>query len=249
MKKIGIVGGLTWLSTIDYYAAICRMGESYAAANGACAPLPAPELIIESLDVAHAFRCIGTDGDEASWRAFDAYHRDALLRLQAGGARLALLAANTPHHRFASIVRGVDIPVVNIFEEVAKTCAALAVTDVLVLGTALTMSSPVLRDAMARYAVTAFSPASAEDRSLVVEIIAELQTGSAPDARRRLADLSKRCFAERPHTRIAVSLACTELPLAFPDSNGAETFVRDDILYLNTSAIHARAAFDLAVHE
>jgi hypothetical protein len=61
---------------------------------------------IESLDLNQAVSYIGGDGDEDSWSKFDDYHRAALQRLESSGADFALMASNTPHHRFASIVRG-----------------------------------------------------------------------------------------------------------------------------------------------
>ncbi len=51
MKKIGIVGGTAWLSTVDYYTAICRMSEQFHAAQNRKGPLPTPEMSIESLAV------------------------------------------------------------------------------------------------------------------------------------------------------------------------------------------------------
>jgi aspartate racemase len=51
---------------------------------------------------------LGSGGDEVSWTRFDEYHRTALLRLAASGADFALIASNTPHHRFdtSSVVSG-----------------------------------------------------------------------------------------------------------------------------------------------
>jgi len=75
---------------------------------------------IESLDLNRAFSYIGTIGDEESWEKFDAYHRDALRRLEASGADFAIIASNTPHHRFGAITSGIRMPVISIFEAVAK---------------------------------------------------------------------------------------------------------------------------------
>jgi hypothetical protein len=70
-----------------------------------------PEMKIESLDLNKAVSYLDVGGDEASWVQFDGYHRAALHRLEASGVDFALIASNTPHHRFASIVRGIGIPV------------------------------------------------------------------------------------------------------------------------------------------
>src|SRR5580700_4462748 len=107
MKKIGIVGGIGWQSTVDYYTDLCHRSERQSlAANPSRAP-STPEMSIESLDIQKAISYLGSDDDEASWAEFDEYHRVALLRLAASGADFALLASNTPHHRFATIVRDI----------------------------------------------------------------------------------------------------------------------------------------------
>lgn len=150
MKKIGIVGGIAWPSTAEYYTEICRRSERLHASRNLPGVAPMPEMCIESLDLGKAVASLGVDGDEASWSAFDAYHRDALLRLQASGARFAVIASNTPHHRYAAITRGIGIPVVNLFDEVARKCATVGASQVLILGTAVTMRSTTLREAFAR---------------------------------------------------------------------------------------------------
>jgi aspartate racemase len=103
MKKIGIVGGLAWPSTVDYYSELCRRSEEWQKARNPQAAPWMPEMSIESLDVNKALSYIGNDEDVESWSRFDEYHRSALLRLEASGAEFALMAANTPHHRFAAI--------------------------------------------------------------------------------------------------------------------------------------------------
>ena len=92
---------------------------------------------------------------EESWLQFDEYHRAALKRLEASGADFALIASNTPHHRLESIVCGVRIPVLSIFEAVAQESARIGARRVLILGTALTMSSRKLREQFAKYGVEA----------------------------------------------------------------------------------------------
>lgn len=242
MKKIGIVGGTAWLSTIEYYSAICRLSEEYHLARNIEAPLPTPEMCIESLDLRTAVSYIGKIGDEPSWHAFDSYHRVALRRLEAAGAELAVMAANTPHHRFAEITRGVGIRVINMFEAVAQACAALHVRHLLVLGTALTMNSPAMRETLKAFGIDACAPTS-DERSAVTRIIEELQRGVITGKAEELATLSRVAFSRQFQGEISVCLACTELPLAFPAMKERTTFEAGDIRYVNTSAIHSKAAF------
>ncbi len=246
MKKIGLVGGVGWPSTVDYYAGLCRRAE--ARHRAAWRPgLPAmPEIAIESLDLARAVSLLGADGDEASWYDFDAYHRSALLRLEAGGAGIAAIASVTAHHRFDTSVRGVRISVVNLVDETAKACVGAGVRRLLLLGTALTMRSARVRDRFARAGVEALAPPDAATRAGVEKLIADLQRGSAVDAAGRLGDLVKRSITPDSGDPPAACLACTELPLAFGASAPAAMFTREGVHYINAGALHVDAVFQRA---
>ena len=182
MKKIGIVGGVAWISTVDYYTDICRRSEEWHAASNLPGPPSTPEMVIESLDHNKAVAYLGVEGEDESWRRFDEYHRSALLRLELSGADFALIASNTPHHRFESIVRGVTIPVLDIFDVVAKESAQIGATEVLILGTAVTMSSPRFREAFSRHGVQAVSPPDEAARRSTIELIQDLKLGKLEGA-------------------------------------------------------------------
>ncbi len=235
MKKIGLVGGLGWPSTAEYYAMICRMAEQQI-------PQQPLELSIESLDLGTALSLIGGDDDE-SWSRFDRYHREAVLRLQMSGARIAALASNTPHHRFGPITSGIDIPVINVFDSVAQACARKGIDALLVIGTQTTMASPIMRRHFERNGIRVGTPPSSSYAE-VTALIESLQFARCEGARERLALLARdyHCGA---HT--AVALACTELPLAFPGSERTPFFAADGIYYANTAAIHAQAIFERAI--
>jgi aspartate racemase len=247
MKKIGIVGGVAWPSTVDYYSEICRRSERWHLARSPQGVPTTPEMSIESLDINRAVSYLGIDGDEESWSQFDDYHRTALRRLEASGADFALMASNTPHHRFAPIVRGIRIPIISIFDVVAKESARIGAREVLILGTALTMRSPTFREEFAKYGVKAAGPSDAVARSMTIELIAELQLGKQKNAAERLASIAKMSFDGQLAPQPAVCLACTELPLAFREDKLRPIFEHEGILYINTTAVHINAAFDFAV--
>lgn len=246
MKKIGIVGGLAWPSTVEYYAGLCRRTEQWHVERGL--PPQAPEMAIESVNLAKAFSYIGTDGDEASWSKFDGYHRAALERLERSGAGFALLAANTPHHRFDAIVRGLRIPVLSIIEATARVCARLDVRELLLLGTSVTMSSLKFREQFAQHGIEAIAPPEGSARRTTIDLITDLQQGREQGAAERLSSLAKSqlqaCF---PNQTAAVCLGCTELPLAFRENAGQTSFEHDGLLYINTTLAHIEAAFEWAV--
>jgi aspartate racemase len=250
MKKIGIVGGIGWRSTVEYYAEICRRCEEAHVARGGTGTAPTPEMAIESLSLEKSFALIGRDDDERSWAEFDEYHRGALKRLEASGAEVALLAANTPHHRMQSIVRGVGIPVVSILDaaarEASRVGARIGTRQALILGTALVMQSPQVRKAFARLGLEAAGPAHEAERAATLQLIAELQGGHAEGIAERVRSLSRTAFAGQFRGSPMVVLACTELPLAFPEMRSRASFDAGGVVYINTTAAHVDALMEAA---
>lgn len=229
MKKIGIVGGVSWLSTVEYYSEIFRR----------CAPAT-PEISIESLDHNKAVAYLGREGDEESWARFDEYHRAALVRLKASGADFALIASNTPHDRLDSILNGVRIPVLSIFAEAAKECARIDASEVLILGTAVTMRSRGLRAAFAREKIDAVAP-DETSRARTIELTEDLQSSRFDRAAERLTAIAQ------ASGRRAVCLACTELPLALPRLKSQPSCRIDGVTYINSTVVHAIAAARFAM--
>jgi len=250
MKKIGIVGGVGWQSTTECYSELCRRSEQWHLARNSRDVPTMPEISIESLDLAKAISYLGSDDDEQSWSQFDDYHRRALKRLEANGADFALMASNTPHHRFEAIVRSIRIPVISILDEMAKESARIGAQQVLLLGTALTMRSPKFRETFAKYGIEASGPLDESVRAMTAELITDLQLGKSEGADQRLVTIAKRSIDEnRFGDQPAVCLACTELPLAFRTMKQLATFEYDGIQFINTTAVHIDAAFNFAVDE
>lgn len=248
MKKIGIVGGLAWPSTVEYYSGLCRRAEQWHVQHHLSPQVP--EIVIESLSLTKAFSLIGSNDDESSWAGFDQYHRAALERLQQSGADFALIAANTPHHRFDTITAGLRIPVVSIIDATAKACTQLGLQHLLLLGTAVTMASGRFREAFRQSGIEAIAPADEGARRKVIDLINDLQQGRDEGSASRLSQLAKQqlqaCFHGQ---RAAVSLACTELPLAFRSMEAQTSFEYDGVVYVNTTLAHIEAVFARAITE
>lgn len=246
MKKIGIVGGVAWLSTVAYYSEICRRSEEWHHAQNRAGLASIPEMSIESLDISQAVAYLGVDGDEQSWDQFDEYHRAALQRLEASGADFALMASNTPHHRFSSIVRDIGIPVISILDVTAKEAARLGFGEVLLLGTDLTMNSITFCSEFSRHGILAGSPHDPQARARILRLIEQLQQGKSAGAAEELGRIARARFHQF-ETQPLVCLACTELPLAFPELKTRSTFAYEGVTYLNTTALHIQAAFEFAL--
>jgi aspartate racemase len=163
------------------------------------------------------------------------------------GADFALMASNTPHHRFEAIVRGIQIPVISMLDAVAKESARMGARQVLLLGTALTMRSPRFREEFAKYGVEAAGPHDEAVRAMTVELITDLQFGELAGAAERLGRFAKLSFGHEFRDQPVVCLACTELPLAFETMKTLASFQYDGMLFINASVVHVNAAFNFAV--
>ena len=249
MKKIGIVGGVGWQSTVHYYSELCRRSEHLQLATPAGGVPSIPEISIESLDLAKAVSYLGRDEDEESWAQFDDYHRSALMRLAASGADFALMASNSPHHRFEAIVRGIPIPVIDIVNAVAKESTRMGARQVLILGTALTMRSARFREGFAKYGIQAAGPQDEAAKAMTVELITDLQMGKIAGGAERVEKIARLSFGHGFSNQPAVCLACTELPLAFEMLQTLESFRYGGILFLNASIVHINAAFKFATDQ
>lgn len=71
IKKIGMIGGLGWPSTVDYYRLLCTKTNEHFKENGAAAPYAIPQIVIESLNMNETRKLRGQEGDEASWSEYD----------------------------------------------------------------------------------------------------------------------------------------------------------------------------------
>jgi len=244
MKKIGIVGGVGWPSTLDYYRLICVAANAHFKALGTSIPYPTPPMTIESL-VMHetrSFRAQPGDSD-AAWARYDGAFRDALLRLERAGCDFAIIANNTRLH---SIRTGLTLPIVSILEEAADAAKASGATKALVLGTDVTMRADDYADVLRDRGITPNTrlPDDAIN-GLQLLIDEEFDQGATALGRLKLLELCRAHVTDRENT--VILLACTELPLAFPTQGDLTSFRSDGMRFISTTAAHVQAALQIAL--
>jgi aspartate racemase len=242
-KKIGIIGGVSWISTLEYYQAICEMSHRCKHGQKQNGPAPIPEMTIESLNINKSISLRGRPGDDESWLAFEAYFRKALNRLEASDVDFAIIASNTPHNRFDQITERIGIPVLNIFEEVAKTCVKENIVKALILGTEPTMSSQVFPDVLRTHGISGILPNKGVDQDRVISLIGLLQAEKSNRGSELIQDLAGKYLQVTTDERSAVCLSCTELSLAFPEHLDVPIFDIIGITYINTIQFLANADF------
>ncbi|MEM6387894.1 MAG: aspartate/glutamate racemase family protein [Pseudomonadota bacterium] len=241
MKKIGIIGGAAWPSTLEYYRLLCEGAVERHEAAGRSGLAPTPPMIIESLVMAETRALRGRVGDEASWRAYDDVIRDALTRLDNAGCDFAIIANNTMHSRLNSFRRGLNIEILSILDVMADAVVESGATRAVVLGTPVTMRSDDYGKVLDERQIAIYRGFSEGEIDRMQQVIdAEFHGQTATETGRRfLLKLCEAHVAEPDKT--PVILACTELPLAFPEFSGVPEFQSDGFKFVNTTAVHVSA--------
>lgn len=246
MKKIGMIGGLGWPSTVDYYRLLCTKTNTHFKAKGATPPYPTPQIAIESLNMNETRKLRGREGDEASWARFDTVFRETFIRLKEAGADFGMIASNTPHMRLKGITQGLDFPVISILDTTAHAVHALGGTRVLILGTPVTMRSSVYPETLQVFDIEPLPRLSDERIGELEQLIdVDLCQGQVDGAREKIITLCRESVSGVKTD--VVCLACTELSLAFPEYQNQVDFRVEGITFVNTAAAHVGAVLTEAL--
>ena len=230
VRKLGIIGGMTWSSTALYYEHLNRgIAQRLGGLHGA-------PLAIESIDFAEIV-ALEVAGD---WDGIAGIVIDAAKRLEQSGADGLLIACNTVHKSYDAVAANVGIPVLHIADATADRLAGDGRTRVALLGSRFTMTEGFIRERIERRGI-ALAPIDAGWMAEVDRIIfAELAAGRVVrDSQRKLKTLITELAKQKVQ---AVVLGCTELVLAV-DTRANVIPVYD------TTALHARVAVDWMLAE
>ncbi|MET4633917.1 aspartate/glutamate racemase family protein [Kaistia defluvii] len=230
-KVIGLIGGLSWESSAEYYRILNE------AVRGRLGGLHSARIVMWSFDFAEieALQHVGR-WDEATKLMIDAARR-----LERGGADFVLIASNTMHRMAGDVQAAIDIPLLHIADPTAERIRAAGVTRVGLLGTAFTMEQDFYKGRLAsEHGLEVLVPDEA-DRAAVHRIIYEelVQGRVEPSSRETYRAVMAR-LVERGAE--AIILGCTEIMLLV----GAED---STVPLYDTTTIHAEAAGERALAE
>src|SRR5512138_1698126 len=153
MKKLGLVGGISWVSTIDYYRYINE------GINERLGGLEFAECLVYSLNFA--------DVQRAGWDSAGPLLIRAARTLEQSGAAAIVLCANTAH-RFAEEIRAaIRIPLIHIVESTAAAARARRLCTIGLLGTKVTMESSFYVDGMAAAGIETLVPEPVATRDFI----------------------------------------------------------------------------------
>jgi aspartate racemase len=224
MKTIGIIGGISPESTIDYYRLILAAYREQSPDGSS------PSIIINSIDLQKALRML--DGNELE--ALVAYLSAELRRLSGAGADFAVLSANTPHLVFDELRKQSSLPLISIVEATCDAAVAAGLTKLGLLGTRFTMQGRFFPEVFSRKAITLVTPEPSEQAYIHEKYFGELVKGVfLPETRQRLLEIING-MKQRDDIG-GVILAGTELPLLLRGTHPP------GLSFLDTTQIHVHA--------
>jgi len=229
MQTIGLLGGMSWESTVGYYRAI---NEGVKASLGG---LHSAKITMVSVD----FDPIEKLQHEGDWQGTAEILIEAAKKVQAGGADFLLICTNTMHKVAPQIEQAIDIPVLHIADATAEVLLKSAVKTVGLLGTAFTMEQDFYKGRLSEnYGLNVLVP-SASDRKIVHDVIyQELCLGQVNEKAKaeylRIIALLAEQGAE------AVILGCTEIGMLVEQGD-------TEVPLLDTTMVHAQKAVATAI--
>ncbi|MBD9460079.1 aspartate/glutamate racemase family protein [Pseudomonas sp. PDM05] len=230
MRTIGLIGGMSWESSAEYYRLINQQVREQLG------PLRSAPLLMYSVD----FGPVAQAQHAGRWDDAALILEEAARRLQAGGADCVVLCTNTMHLVAPRIEAAVSIPFLHIADAAGLAAVAAGTLTVGLLGTAFTMEQDFLKSRLADHGLSVLVP-DADERQAVHRIIyEELCVGVISEASRQVYQRVIESLAARGAQ--AIILGCTEIGLLIKPQHSK-------LPLLDTTELHAQAAVAFALQD
>ena len=229
MKTIGLLGGMSWQSTVSYYQAI---NHGVAEALGG---LHSAKINLVSVD----FADIEKLQHKGKWQETAKILAVAAQNVERSGADCLLICTNTMHKVAEQVLSAIDIPLIHIADATGQQLVNDQITKVGLLGTAFTMSESFYKDRLTeKFGLEVIVPNDEQQQTVHQIIYEELCHG-------KIIATSKKSYLEiietlRAQGAQAIILGCTEIALLISDRD-------TDLPLYDTVAIHAQAAVKFAL--
>ena len=225
MKSIGLIGGLTYVSTIEYYRYINELANEKLGGNETI------EIIMYSVNFGEIK--VLTEADD--WNKISDIICKVAQTIEQGGASCLLIGANTMHKIADEVQAAIKIPVIHIAEAVAKTILKNGLKKVGLLGTRYTMQLGFYTERLAKYGIETIIPEQEDVEYINYTIYNEFSKNLfLPETKAAYLKIISK-LKERGAKGII--LGCTEIPLLLKQSDC-------EILLLDTAKIHSNAGVD-----
>lgn len=232
IKTIGIIGGVSWASSIEYYRLMNEMVRDRLGG------VHSAEILMFSIEFGE-FSKQERLADKGDWTLMTATILDAAQRLKRGGADFIVIASNTLNSLAPFIEEKVGIPVLHIGDATGKAVQKKGLHTVALLGTSYTMEHPFYRERLKRYGINVVTPNEKERDYINTVIFDELCANKVKaEAKKEFLKIINRLRKEDGAQ--GVILGCTEIPLLIKQEDV-------DIPVFDTTAIHSAAAVEYSL--
>lgn len=228
MKTIGLIGGMSWESSLEYYRILNeetknRLGETHSA-----------KCLMYSFDF-HEIEVLQRRGD---WDKLTILMMGSALNLKHGGAECLVICTNTMHKLAGVIKTSTGLPVIHIAEETGKVISKQGLKKIALLGTKFTMEGDFYTEKLNNYGIEVMIPDDHSKQIIHDVIYKELILGIfKEESRQKYIEIIHQLKAEGAQ---GIILGCTEIPLLIKNSDVT-------ISVFDTTHIHARGAIDYAI--
>ena len=230
MKTIGIIGGITWLSTAEYYRVLNEM------VNERLGGVHSAKLIVHSVD----FDEIKTLTFADDWQGISSMISTIAQQLETAGADCILIGANTMHRIAADIQQAVSIPVIHIATATGRVIQQKELKKIALLGTKYTMELGFFQRELEKFGISTIIPEDADRQYIHDAIYNEMGKNIfLASTRERFISIIQ---AMEKQGAEGVILGCTEIPLLIKQTDSA-------IPVFDTTQIHAAAAVEFALEK
>lgn len=225
MKTIGIVGGISWLSTIEYYKFVNQL------VNDRLGGVNAARVIIYSVNFAE-IKKLTEAGD---WDGLTKMISDAAKQLEKAGADCLLVGANTMHKIADRIQAAVNIPLIHVAVVTADAIKKKALKTVALLGTKYVMQQDFYRDKLSEQGINILIPEQEDIDYINNAIYSEFGKGIfLPETKTRFLQIIDTLITKGAE---GVIFGCTEIPILIQAEDCS-------IPVFDTTLIHSTAAVD-----
>ena len=230
MKTIGMLGGMSWESSVSYYQAFNR------GVKQALGGLHSAKVTMVSVDFAEIEK-LQHSGD---WQGTAIILSEAALQIERGGADFLVICTNTMHKVAEQIQAKITIPILHIADSTAEVLVADNISKVGLLGTKFTMQQDFYKSRLTdKFDIEVLVPNQAQQHIVHDVIYQELCLGNVQEAsRQQYLEIIDELFARGAQ---AVILGCTEIALLVGQEHTA-------VPLYDTTAIHAQAAVNYALN-
>jgi aspartate racemase len=229
MKKIGLIGGLSWQSSVEYYRIINEVS------NNRLGDKATVESIMYSTDLQRKFDLV-TSGDlDTLAEEFI----DITKSLERAGADVVVMCTNTMHLVFDKVAESVNVPMIHIVDATGEAIRKAGIKKVALLGTTFTMTDPFIMGRLKeKYDVDCLVPTEEEKPEIMRVIEEELTYNILKESSREYyVNVIKELARQGAE---GVILGCTEIPLLIKQKDSP-------IPVFDTTELHALAALDYAM--